>query len=102
MNLVFVEDKVQLILQFEIQPNKRSQLRFYMKNRVVCDPTHAKSNTPMGQTVFPHSAAVPENCHKPTYPIKFELNGGEVNLPDVVLPYQLHLDTLDSRLKCDD
>jgi len=91
-NLVFGEHKSQLVLQYEIQPDEESRLEFYMNNRLVSKATYSKSHTRMAQIVFPYSAAVPERCHKPSYPIKFALDVGQLKLKDIVLWYQQRID----------
>jgi hypothetical protein len=90
-NLVLGEDKAQLILQFEVQPKKRSHMDVTMNNNIISNAGYNKSNTRMCQEIFPFSAAVPERCIKPSYPMRFKIDGGEMWVKDVVLWYQLHI-----------
>ena len=90
-NLVLGEDKAQLILQFEVQPEERSGLEIYMNNRRLSREPYNASNTRMVQVIFPFSRAVPERCIKPNYPLQFKIDGGRMYVKDVVLWYQLHI-----------
>ena len=91
-NLVLGEDKAQLILQFEVQPRERSNMIVTLNKNVISKAGYNKSNTRMCQDIFPFSAVVPERCIKPTYPMRFEIDGGKMYVMDVVLWYQLYID----------
>lgn len=91
-NLVLGEDKAQLILQFEVQPEMRSTLDITMNNNRISKAPYNKSNTRMCQDIFPFSTAVPERCIKPNYPFRFKIDGGRMWVKDVVLWYQLYIE----------
>ena len=92
-NLVLGEDKAQLIIQFEIQPSERSTLKIFMNGNELSSERYNKSDTRMCQVIFPFSSAVPERCIKKEYPLRFKIDGGRLWLKDVVIWYQLHVET---------
>lgn len=57
-NLVLGEDKAQLILQFEVQPEKRSHKDVFMNKNRVSKARYNKSNTRMCQDIFPFTIRV--------------------------------------------
>jgi hypothetical protein len=91
-NLVLGEDKARLILQFEVEPSERSHMDIFMNNNVISDAGYNKSNTRMCQVIFPFSAAVPERCIKPNYPLRFKIDGGRMRVKNIVLWYQLYVE----------
>ena len=88
-NLVLGTNKAQLIFQFEVQPTERTKLKIFVNNNVISKETYSESVTRMVQVIFPFTAAVPENCIKPDLPVRFELDGGDMWIKDVVLWYQV-------------
>jgi hypothetical protein len=91
-NRVLGEDKAQLIIQYEIRPEVVSRMETFMNDRRLARETYQQSHTRMGQIIFPFSAAVPERCIKPSYPLRFAAEDGRFWLKDVVIWYQLYLE----------